>query len=145
MAPGRRQEFPTDEGTSNRMKGIRRQGTAPEVMVRRILSELGLHYRLNNKDLPGSPDVANRRRRWSVFVHGCFWHHHEGCRLATIPSSNRDAWVSKFAANRQRDERKKTELETLGFNVVTVWQCELKEPTRLKKRLRKALSDNNGR
>lgn len=72
-----------DRETSERMAGVRQKGTKPELIVRRILRRLGIHYRVANRNLPGSPDLANRRRRWAMFVHGCFWHRHPGCRLTT--------------------------------------------------------------
>lgn len=128
-----------DDHTSERMKRVRQRGTEPELAVRRMLRSLGVQYRLNNKNLPGSPDVANRRGRWAVFVHGCYWHHHHGCRHATVPKKNRDFWVRKFADNQARDARKEAELEAMGFEVIVVWQCELKDPEALAAKLRARL------
>ncbi len=98
--------------------------------MREILSELGFRYRVTNRDLPGSPDLANRAHLWAVFVHGCFWHSHDGCPRATVPKRNHEFWVAKFAANRLRDARATIDLRKLGFRVLTVWECELKQRPR---------------
>ena len=110
------------------MRRQRTRNTLPEVVVRRALRELGMSYRTCNSDLAGSPDAANRKRRWAVFVHGCFWHHHDGCRRATVPKRNHAFWLAKFAQNRERDARAARELRSLGFRVVTVWECETRGP-----------------
>ena len=114
----------TDPQTSARLGRIRQHGTKPELAVRRVLYDLGLRYRVNNRDLPGSPDVANRKKKWAVFVHGCFWHAHEGCAKATVPKRNREFWLEKFQANRERDARAVGLLEQRGYRVITVWECE---------------------
>jgi len=113
-----------DAHTSARLSRVRQRNTAPEVAVRQVLHRLGLRFRVKNTDLPGSPDIANRAARWAVFVHGCFWHHHEGCSRATVPKRNRAFWVEKFRANRARDERACRELRAMGFIVLVVWECE---------------------
>lgn len=115
----------TDVATSYRMKRVRRSDTEPERIVRGILRGLGHHYRLRNADLPGSPDMANRLRRWAVFVHGCFWHGHEGCKRAALPERNRSFWEAKIRRNRLRDQRSAEQLERDGYRVVTIWECEL--------------------
>jgi DNA mismatch endonuclease (patch repair protein) len=127
--------------TSARMAGIRQKDTKPELIVRQILRRLGIHYRVANRDLPGSPDIANRRRKWVVFVHGCFWHRHPGCRLTTTPTHNREFWLAKFARNVERDEQRAAELREKGFRVLTVWECETREPERLAERLQEELGD----
>jgi DNA mismatch endonuclease, patch repair protein len=114
----------TTAKTSARMARVRRAGTAPEMLVRRYLSGLGIRYRTKNRDLPGSPDLANRSKKWAVFVHGCFWHHHEGCKAATIPKTNKGFWRAKFAVNASRDARARALLEKKGFQVKTVWECQ---------------------
>lgn len=119
-----------------RMKRQRQRDTRPELIVRKVLHRLGMRYRTHNRELPGSPDIANRGRRWAVFVHGCYWHHHEGCPRATIPRNNRDFWIEKFEANRARDARKTAELERLGYEVIVVWECETKNNGALESRLR---------
>src|SRR5687768_13330933 len=88
---------------SRLMGRVRQRGTTPELAVRSALRQLGVSYRLNARELPGSPDVANRSKRFAVFVHGCYWHRHPGCRLTTTPSTNVDFWLEKFSANQARD------------------------------------------
>jgi DNA mismatch endonuclease Vsr len=114
----------TDPATSARLGRIRQKDTKPEQIVRAILSSFGVHYRLRNRDLPGSPDIANRARRWVIFVHGCFWHAHAGCRRATTPKRNKEFWVTKFNANRTRDARAVLALERSNYRVLVVWECE---------------------
>lgn len=109
---------------SERMSRVRQRDTAPEMRVRRALAALGWRYRIVNRDLPGSPDLANRSRKWALFVHGCYWHHHDGCPKATVPKANREFWLAKFAMNRQRDARVQSELEAAGFSVGVIWQCQ---------------------
>lgn len=129
-----------DAATSKRMAGVRQRDTAAEVIVRRLLSSLGLRYRVRNRDLPGSPDVANRRARWAVFVHGCFWHRHPGCGRTTMPRRNREFWTAKFQANVARDRRALVALERMGFRTLTVWECETANPPMLRHRLNRQLS-----
>lgn len=126
---------------SDRLSRVRRKDTAPELRVRHIVHSLGHRYRLDNAALPGRPDLANRARRWAIFVHGCFWHHHEGCSRATIPKNNRDFWLEKFDANRNRDRRAVAELEHAGFQVVVIWECETEDESLLEARLAETLSD----
>lgn len=127
--------LPTDDARRALMQRIRQKGTPAEKAVAEACRSLGLHYRLNVKSLPGSPDLANKSRRWAIFVNGCFWHHHKGCALGTTPARNRDFWRVKFAANRSRDARKIKELRNAGFRVVVVWQCQAKDRNRLRARL----------
>jgi DNA mismatch endonuclease (patch repair protein) len=117
------------------MKRVRRSCTAPEEAVAEILRELGIRSRRNVRGLPGTPDFANKRRRFAIFVHGCFWHGHTPCRLAKIPTRNREFWASKLSANRARDAAKVRALMAIGFRVITVWQCEL--PATARRRLQK--------
>jgi DNA mismatch endonuclease (patch repair protein) len=114
----------TDAGTSARMRRIRQRNTGPENLVRKQLHALGHRYRVKNRDLPGSPDVANRRKKWAIFVHGCFWHHHDGCKLATVPKRNREFWEGKFTQNRERDAKAVRNLRSRGYRVITIWQCQ---------------------
>lgn len=127
----------TSSAISARMGRIRQKGTAPELLVRKACSELGLHYRTRNRDLPGSPDLANRTHRWALFVNGCYWHHHKGCPKATTPKSNAEFWLAKFARNQQRDIAARHALRRFGYYVVTVWQCEAEVASKLAHRLRK--------
>ncbi|WP_225140606.1 very short patch repair endonuclease [Bradyrhizobium sp. NBAIM14] len=125
MNSGKRSEkvSPT---TSARMKRVRRQGTDLELLVRRYLWQQGVRFSVNTRGLPGSPDIANRRRRWAVFINGCFWHGHEGCGLARLPNTNRAFWSRKVDDNRRRDAAKVKQLRAQGFLVITVWGCEIK-------------------
>jgi DNA mismatch endonuclease (patch repair protein) len=122
--PVRREELVVDAETSLRMAGIRQKDTSAEQIVREILRRLGHSYRVSNRDLPGSPDAANRSRRWAVFVHGCFWHSHTRCPRATVPKRNRRFWAEKFEANRKRDAHAIAALRRLGYRVVVIWECE---------------------
>jgi DNA mismatch endonuclease, patch repair protein len=140
MARKRRLRLIVDEATSRRMAGIRQKHTTPELTVRRALTRLGLRYRVDNRDLTGSPDVANRFRRWVVFVHGCYWHRHTGCARTTTPSRNREFWVSKFDANVERDARSVRALSAQGFTIAVVWECETEvEDDRLDDLIRRRL------
>jgi DNA mismatch endonuclease (patch repair protein) len=114
----------TDAATSARMGRVRQSGTAPELLVRRALAALGMRYTTRNRDLPGSPDLANRARRWAVFVHGCYWHRHAGCRMATTPKTNTAFWLAKFARNVERDRAMRAALRRLGYRVLTIWECQ---------------------
>ncbi|HXG59142.1 MAG TPA: DNA mismatch endonuclease Vsr [Thermoanaerobaculia bacterium] len=122
-----------DAETSARLGRIRQQGTSPELTVRRIIHRLGLRFRVANRDLPGSPDIANRSRKWAIFVHGCFWHRHRGCVRATTPTRNREFWLAKFRANVARDDRTSTELRRSGWKVIIVWECEVENGRALSK------------
>jgi DNA mismatch endonuclease (patch repair protein) len=110
------------------MRRVRRSNTKPEQAVRRILTDLGVSYRLNVKDLPGSPDIANKSARKAIFVHGCFWHFHEACPRGRLPKRNREFWRQKLAANRERDQRKIEALEAQEFDTCVVWECQLDDP-----------------
>jgi DNA mismatch endonuclease (patch repair protein) len=114
----------TDAVTSARMSRIRKKNTAPELTVRAALRRLGVHYRLHAEELPGTPDIVVRKLRKAIFVHGCYWHRHEGCRLTTTPKNNSEFWVEKFAGNVARDARKESALRALGWDVLVIWQCQ---------------------
>lgn len=114
----------TDAATSARMSRVRQAGTHIELLVGDVLHRSGLRYRKNVKTLPGSPDFANKSRRWAVFVNGCYWHHHTGCSKATVPKRNTEFWRRKFSANRSRDARAIKALRTEGYKVIVVWECE---------------------
>lgn len=131
-----RRALVVDPETSARLGRIRQRDTAAEVVVRQIVHRLGFRYRIRNRDLPGSPDLANRSQRWAIFVHGCFWHGHPGCPKATIPKRNRDFWAAKFRDNRKRDLRALRRLRKLGLTPVVVWECESEKADRLGRRLR---------
>jgi DNA mismatch endonuclease (patch repair protein) len=125
---GRRQSLPTDPVRSELMKRVRRSRSDIEESVGRLLRELGIAYRRNVRSLPGSPDFANKRRKWAIFVNGCFWHAHRNCRLGTQPSRNAEFWSSKFADNRKRDSQKIRALRSQGFKVLVIWQCQIGHP-----------------
>lgn len=116
---------------SRMMASIRGRNTRPELLVRRSLHAAGLRFRLHVKGLPGRPDIVLPGRRLVVFVHGCFWHRHPGCRFATTPATRQDFWASKFAANVARDHMNAKECQDAGWSVRTVWECETRQPERL--------------
>ena len=116
---------PTPE-RSALMARIRGKDTTPELVVRRLLHSLGYRYRIHRADLPGTPDIAFIGRRKAIFVHGCFWHQHEGCHKANMPKTRMDYWRKKFSANQKRDYRKLMELANMGWDVLVVWECETK-------------------
>ncbi len=122
----------TTRTRSELMKRVRREGTSPEVLVRKLLTSIGGRYRLNVRGLPGSPDIANRSRRRAIFVHGCFWHFHRDCPRGRIPKRNRNWWQRKLERNRERDGRKVRELEEMGFEVLVVWACQLHQEESMK-------------
>ncbi|TIL66187.1 very short patch repair endonuclease [Mesorhizobium sp.] len=113
------------EERSRRMSLIRSRNTSPELALRQALHSRGLRYRLNDKRLPGKPDLVFKRFGVVVFVHGCFWHRHEGCSVANIPKSNTSFWLEKFERNVQRDAKVQSDLKERGWIVWTVWECEL--------------------
>ena len=109
------------------MRRVKSKDTSPELKVRRLLTWMGVGYRLHRKDLPGKPDVVMAGRKLAIFVHGCFWHGHDCARGARVPKANRDYWESKVGRNRARDVEHRTALEARGWRVLTLWECELKD------------------
>jgi len=124
---------------AERMRLVRRADTAPETIVRKLLHRLGFRFRLHRRDLPGTPDIALPRWKTVIFVHGCFWHRHAHCVKATTPKTNRRFWLDKFAANQRRDRRVAGQLRRLGWNVVTVWECETANRKALERRVKRSL------
>jgi DNA mismatch endonuclease (patch repair protein) len=118
------------------MSSIRGKHTGPELAVRKAAHALGLRFRLHRKDLPGSPDLVFPGRNTIIFVHGCYWHRHKGCRYCYSPKSNVGFWNTKFKNNVARDERVREDLEQRGWRVVTLWECETAEEDGLRKRLK---------
>lgn len=116
----------TPEVRSRMMSLIRNRNTKPEQVVRRGLWAKGFRYRLHGRNLPGRPDLVLSKWRTVVFVNGCFWHAHEGCRYFRVPSSRPDFWKAKLSANRERDSAVIARLQQRGWNVVTVWECALR-------------------
>jgi DNA mismatch endonuclease (patch repair protein) len=108
------------------MAAIRAKNTTPELIVRRGLHSRGLRFRLHAKALPGTPDLIFASRRTVVFVHGCFWHAHAGCRYYKVPQTRTSHWVAKLEGNRERDARDRAALEAQGWRVLVVWECELR-------------------
>lgn len=127
----------TPEKRSAVMAKVKGRGTKPELQVRKALTALGARYRLNRKDLPGSPDVVMAGRRLAIFVHGCFWHGHDCARGSRVPKANRDYWLAKVARNKARDAAAEAALMTLGWRVETIWECDLKDAQALDERLQR--------
>lgn len=113
------------------MAAVRSKDTGPEIAVRKIVHALGYRYRLHDPKLPGKPDLVFASRRKVLFVHGCFWHCHTRCKRATIPETRADFWVKKLASNVERDRRNRRQLRAMGWKVLTVWQCRLKDKRKL--------------
>lgn len=117
----------TKEQRSLNMSHIRSKDTSIEVRVRKSLFNNGFRYRKNVSKLPGKPDIVLEKYKTVIFVNGCFFHHHSGCKLAYVPKSNTDYWVAKFERNVINDEKNKKMLEKIGYQVITLWECEIKK------------------
>ncbi len=130
---------------SEMMRSVGQGGTPCERAVMEIVRLTGRRYRLNNRGLPGSPDLSNRTQGWAIFVNGCFWHGHKNCRKtksktnSRIPALHRRFWSAKIAGNRQRDARKCRELRAMGLKVLIVWECQLRMAGQVEERLRRVL------
>src|SRR5262249_1603603 len=131
------------------MARIRSKSTAPERRVCAALHALGIRFRKNSAGLPGKPDITNQRRRWVIFVHGCFWHSHNGCKLASRPKSNSDYWSPKLERNAARDALAVSDLVALGYRAYVIWECQTRsaellhvEVKRLARQLRRNRSDS---
>jgi DNA mismatch endonuclease (patch repair protein) len=129
----------TPEKRSAVMRRVKGKDTGPEMRVRRLLTRLGLRYRLHRADLPGKPDIVMPGRRLAIFVHGCFWHGHDCARGARAPKSNADYWQAKIGRNRARDVQHRAALEAAGWRVLTLWECDLKDEAALEQALRDAV------
>ena len=127
------------ERRSKNMARIRSRDTGPELVVRRVAHRMGLRFRLYRKDLPGTPDLIFPRHRLAVFVHGCFWHRHSGCRFAYSPKSRVEFWTKKFKQNVTRDRRNRAALQNLGWRVAVIWECETRNTNIIEDRLREYL------
>ncbi|MEX0302658.1 MAG: very short patch repair endonuclease [Leisingera sp.] len=132
----------TPQQRSANMAKIRAKHTKPEMLVRRMVHGMGFRYRLHRKDLPGKPDLVFGPRRKVIFVHGCFWHLHD-CRDGRIPSSRQDYWEPKLQRNVERDAEHLLALQEAGWQVLTIWECEIKDQEGLEARLRTFLNDQN--
>lgn len=120
----------TPEQRHKCMARIRSKNTKPEIMVRKYLFARGFRYRKNVRRLPGTPDIVLRKYRTVIFVNGCFWHGHEGCRYSHLPKSNVEFWRNKIERNKKRDLRERVELRRMGWHVIQVWECQLKPKER---------------
>ncbi len=127
------------EKRSQMMAGIKGKNTKPEMVVRKLVHAMGFRYRLHRKDLPGSPDLVVPRLKKVIFVHGCFWHRHPGCRFAYTPKSNARFWLDKLEGNTRRDALVLKALDGLGWDVLIVWGCEVGDLPALARRVRSFL------
>lgn len=127
----------TSEQRSRCMAAVKGKDTKPEMIVRKYLFSQGLRYRVNNRTLPGSPDIVLRRYKTVVFVDGCFWHGHEGCKYFRLPKSNVDFWRHKIAINIARDYANNVDLKLEGWKVIRIWECEIKTKAKREETLRK--------
>lgn len=115
------------EKRSQMMSGIRSKNTKPEMIVRSWLHSHGYRFRLHRKDLPGRPDLVLPKWNTVILINGCFFHHHPGCRLAYIPKTRTEWWIEKFKVNEERDTRNIEELEALGWQVLVIWECQVRD------------------
>lgn len=128
---------------SERMSRVKGKGTKTEMMVRRLVHGMGYRYRLHGRDLPGRPDLVFPSRRKVIFVHGCFWHRHPGCKLARMPKSRLDFWKNKLESNRERDLRNQAALLDKGWRFLVAWECELRDLGTLASRIKNFLEDED--
>ncbi|WP_429542465.1 very short patch repair endonuclease [Pseudomonas frederiksbergensis] len=131
----------TPSQRSERMGRVRSTDTQPEMVVRRLIHRMGYRYRLHRKDLPGKPDLVFPVRHKVIFVHGCFWHRHDDphCPLARLPKSRLDFWVPKLDGNRRRDILALERLQAMGWDVITIWECQIRDTEALKNRISRFL------
>ncbi|MGI8642267.1 MAG: very short patch repair endonuclease [Pyrinomonadaceae bacterium] len=118
------------------MSSVKQRHTKPEITVRKILHRYGFRFRLHNKKLPGTPDIVLAKYKAVIFVHGCFWHQHQGCRKSRRPTSNIEFWNEKLDRNIVRDNQKESELKNSGWKVLTLWDCEIKDEDSLIKKVK---------
>jgi len=121
----------TPEKRSEIMSKIRSKDTRPEFIVRKLLHKLGYRFRIHSKALPGKPDIVLKKYRTAIFINGCFWHHHKGCKRSNWPKSNKDYWIPKIKRTIQRDSESHKKLQILGWNVLVIWECETKKTENL--------------
>ena len=129
----------TPEVRRRTMQAVKSENTGPELAVRRLAHRMGYRFRLHRKDLPGKPDLVFPRLRKAVFVHGCFWHGHDCARGARVPVQNRAYWTKKIKRNKVRDEDVREVLTAAGWEVVVLWECEIRDQERLERHIRKFL------
>ncbi|SRR5579883_3370942 len=123
------------ERRSLNMAAVKSKNTAPEMQVRKMVHAMGYRYRLHDPRLPGKPDLVFSSLRKVLFVHGCFWHSHNGCKRATIPKTHAAFWKPKLLGNAARDQCNRSQLKTMGWRVLTIWQCELKNTRKLAEKI----------
>jgi DNA mismatch endonuclease (patch repair protein) len=121
------------------MARVRGTNTKPEMFVRRTLHSMGYRFRLHRRDLPGKPDIVLPNLNTAIFVHGCYWHRHAGCKRATMPHTRTEFWENKFARTIVRDKEHHEKLTGAGWNVVTIWECELRDGDEFRKNLKSKL------
>ncbi len=109
------------------MSRIRSKNTKPELIVRKVLHNSGIRYRLHARNLPGKPDLSNKSKNFAIFVNGCFWHQHKGCKRASIPKSNTDYWIPKLEKNVNRLRENLETLDTMGYRTAVIWECEVND------------------
>ena len=124
---------------SENMRRIRSKNTRPEMLVRKLVFGMGYRYRIHYTRLPGSPDLVFPARRKAIFVHGCFWHRHPGCKNATMPSTNREYWEPKLRRNQIRDAEVQSALKGEKWKTMIIWECEIKNEKKLRSRIRRFL------
>jgi len=132
------------EERSKRMSLIRGTGSAPEIKLRRLVHGMGFRYRLHVRELPGKPDLVFPSRHAIIFMHGCFWHRHSGCKLARLPKSKLEFWKPKLDANKKRDISNQRQLKDLGWRVLVVWECEMVDAERVSINVRNFLDSIKG-
>lgn len=121
------------------MSAVKSKNTKPEILVRKVLHAMGYRFRLHVKELPGKPDIVLPKYKTVIFVNGCFWHRHEGCKYASTPTTNIDFWNAKFAENVARDKKKCQEIQEKGWQVIVIWTCEINNTAALGERLKMLL------
>ncbi|RJX18464.1 MAG: DNA mismatch endonuclease Vsr [Desulforudis sp.] len=129
---------------SERMSRIRSKNSSPELKLRRLIHSMGFRYRLHVNELPGTPDLVFPSRKSVIFLHGCFWHRHEGCKLARLPKSKLDFWKPKLETNRARDLLQQQQLRDLGWRLLVVWECEMVYTERISTIVRNFLCESGG-
>jgi DNA mismatch endonuclease, patch repair protein len=122
------------------MQLVRSKDTTPEKQVRSLLHKCGFRFALHKKELPGSPDIVLPKYKTVVFVHGCFWHRHRGCKRASTPTSRQEYWLPKFQRTIVRDKSIQKQLRKTGWRVIIIWECELKQPEKLKLKLQQCIT-----
>ncbi|MBR5213525.1 MAG: DNA mismatch endonuclease Vsr [Akkermansia sp.] len=129
----------TLEQRRRNMSAVKSKNTKPEILVRKVLHAMGYRFRLHVKELPGKPDIVLPKYKTVIFVNGCFWHRHEGCKYASTPTTNIDFWNAKFAENVARDKKKCQEIQEKGWQVIVIWTCEINNTAALGERLKMLL------